>query len=290
MALEYLEYEVADDGVATVTLNRPDRLNALCWGLMGELEDTLRSAEVDPDVRVIIIRGAGRCFSAGYDFTESDPLTTRPGGGPADGTHEYRGVPEYGRGVWNARAHVHGHIHYEQVVWDLRKPVISEVHGFALAGGSTLALVCDLTFMAADAKIGYPPVRWLATGDNVGLYSFAGGLKAAKEMAFGRMFSGSEAFQRGLVNESVPAEDLQERTRAVASQLATVDPQLMMLNKVAVNRAWEIQGIRTAMDVVGEIDVVCHMADTAQTLREELEKTGSLSQALANLNEPWGGV
>ncbi|MDP6426647.1 MAG: enoyl-CoA hydratase-related protein [Rhodospirillales bacterium] len=287
---DYILYEI-DNRIGTVTINRPEALNSLCWPLMEKLKETLLAAEKDPEVGVIILRGAGRCFSAGYDFTEGDPVEMKRGEGPAEGTHEPRGVPQYGRGVWNSRAHVQDHINYDQLIFNLWKPVIAQVHGFAYAGASTLALACDLTIMASDAKLGYPPTRWLATGDNVGLYSFLAGLKKAREMSYGRMFDGKQCVEYGLANYHYPEDELAERTLEIAREIAAIEPELLMLNKMVVNRTWEIMGLRTAMEVAGEFDTICHLAHTTKPLVDQLKATdGNLRQALKNLNAPWGGL
>lgn len=290
-APEFILYDVDLHGIANITLNRPEKLNALCWPLMEELERVLRAAEKDPAVRVIILRGAGRCFSVGYDFLEVDLSKIGKGSGPADGVDEPRGVPDYGRGLWNSRAHVQGHIHYEQVVWNLWKPVIAQVHGFAFGGASTLAIVSDLTMVSDDLKLGYPPTRWLATGDNVALYSFAAGLKKAKEMSFGRLVTGAEAVDWGLANYCVPADQLAERTYEEARKIAEIEPELLMLNKQVVNRTWEIMGIKTAMEIGGEFDTLCHIGGTLQKFRDTfVENKGSLRDTLKKINEPWGGI
>jgi enoyl-CoA hydratase len=287
---EFIQYELDAAGLATITLNSPERMNALSWPMMEELKAALKAAEKDPAARVIILRGAGTCFSVGYDFQETPPNALAPGVGPADGTHEPRGVPEYGRGIWNSRAHVQGHIEYERVIWELWKPVIAQVHGYALAGASTVALACDLTMMSDDAKIGYPPTRWLAPGDNVAIYCYVAGLKKSKEMMFGRMFSGKEAAAMGMINYSFPEEKLEEETRALARRIATIPAELLMLNKSVCNRVWEMMGIKTAMEVGGEFDSLAHLANTARPIKEAMDRLGSLSAALKELNKPWGGV
>jgi enoyl-CoA hydratase len=290
---EFLLFECDDVGVATVTLNRPERLNALSWGMMGELQTCLKACEKDPEVRVIVLRGAGRCFSSGYDFQEHDhepgASLHGPGVGVADGTLEPRGVPRYGRGIWNSRAHVQEHIGYDLMVWNLWKPVIAQVHGYALAGASTLALSCDLTLMSDDAKIGYPPTRWLSTGDNSGVFSFVAGLKKAKELAFGELFTGKYAESIGMVNYSYPADRLEEETRKIARRIASIDPELLMLNKSMVNRTWEQMGLKTAMEVAGEFNSMCHMSNTASRFIKALHEH-PLPEALRKLNEPWNGV
>lgn len=290
-SLKYHLYEVDKHGIATVTFNRPERMNALCWPLMDEFETLLKAAEKDPAVRVIILRGAGRCFSVGFDFQEEDMTKAAPGVGVADGTLEPRGVPDYGRGVWNSRAHVQEHVRYDQLVWGLWRPVIAQVHGYALGGASTMAVVSDLTMIADDAKLGYPPTRWLASGDNPAIYSFAAGLKKAKEMSFGRLVSGKEAAEWGLANYSMPESELEERTREEARRIAQIEPELLMLNKMVVNRTWEIMGIKTAMEISGEYDTICHISGTIVRFRKALEaNNGVLRDTLKDLNKPWGGV
>ena len=286
----HIEYAVDSEGICTVTFNRPEQMNAFSWPMMEELKAALQRAEKDTSAHVIVLRGAGRCFSVGYDFRETPPDVIRPGMGPSDGKHDPRGVPEYGRGIWNSRAHVQGHIEYEKVIWDLWKPVIAQVHGCALGGGSTLALVCDLTLMADDARIGYPPTRWLAPGDNTAVFAFVAGLKKGKEMMYGRMFSGKEAADIGMINYSWPADRLEAETRAIARRIATIPPELLMLNKSLANRVWEIIGIKTAMEVGGEFDSLAHLANTARPIAEAMQRTGSLTAALKELNKPWGGV
>jgi enoyl-CoA hydratase len=287
---QHILYDVDADGIATITFNEPERLNAFSWPMMEEFKVCLKHAEKDTAAHVIILRGAGRCFSPGYDFKETPPDVVQPGVGPADGLEEPRGVPDYGRGIWNSRAHVQDHIEYERVIWDLWKPVIAQVHGYALGGASTIALSCDLTMMADDAKIGYPPTRWLAPGDNVAVFCFVAGLKKSKEMLFGRMFSGKEAAEIGMINYSFPAGELEERTRAIARQIATIPPELLMLNKSVANRVWEIIGIKTAMEIGGEFDSLAHLSYTARPIKEAMQKYGSLSAALRELNKPWGGI
>jgi enoyl-CoA hydratase len=274
-----------------VTLNRPKQLNALCWPLMDRLMEVLKGAEKDPEIGVIILKGAGRCFSSGYDFQETPASPIKPGEGPATGDHEPRGVPQYGRGVWNSRAHVQDHINYDLAVWNLWKPVIAQVHGFAYAGASTLALACDLTIMASDAKLGYPPTRWLATGDNVGIYSILAGLKKGREMSYGRMFNGVECAECGLANYHFPEAELEERTREIAERIASIEPELLMLNKMVVNRTWEMMGFKSALEIAGEFDTICHLANTARPMVEAMKASGgNLAEALKKLNEPWGGL
>ena len=285
MNYQFITYEV-DDRLATITFNRPERRNAIHWAMSAEISTALREAEGDQEVRVIILKGAGASFSAGYDLDSSAGTPPRQTG-RATATSE---TPTEQVSVWDNRARVQGHIDYMLEIWNCWKPVIAQVHGYALGGASTIALSCDLTMMADDAKIGYPPTRWLAPGDNVAVFCFTAGLKKAKEMMFGRVFNGKEAADIGMINYSWPADQLEAETRAIARRIATIPPELLMLNKSLANRVWEIIGIKTAMEVGGEFDSLAHLANTARPIAEAMQRTGSLTAALKELNKPWGGV
>mgnify|MGYP003348062093 CR=1 FL=1 len=137
--------------------------------------------------------------------------------------------------------------------------------------------------------MGYPPTRWLASGDNSGIFSFAAGLKKAKELAFGELFDGKQAERIGMVNYSYPADRLEAETRAIAKRMATIEPELLMISKMMVNRTWEIVGIKTAMEVAGEFNSMCHMSNTAARFIKTLQEN-PLGEALKKLNEPWQGV
>ena len=132
MAYEKIIYAVDEDGIARITLNEPEKMNPLGWPLLAELDNALKEAEKDDNAKVIVIKGAGRSFSSGYDLAA---------GGFFSG-EEPRGRKSYGtEGVWNSRAHVQGHISYWFNIWNLWKPVIAQVHGYWLAGASALASI-----------------------------------------------------------------------------------------------------------------------------------------------------
>jgi enoyl-CoA hydratase len=116
------------------------------------------------------------------------------------------------------------------------------------------------------------------------------GLKRAREMSYGRILNGKEAYECGLATRHFPAASLEEETRKIAEDIAAIDPELLMLNKMVVNRMWEMMGIRTAMEVSGEFDSLCHMSDTGRALRESIKKHGGLSAGLRAINARWGGI
>src|SRR6478609_6506428 len=188
------EILVVDDPaprVRRLTLNRPEKRNAISNELRHELYDALHAADRDPAVGVSIIRGAGPCFSSGYDLKsnlgEDRPFYT-PGG---DGTWS-RHVTE----GWSQ-------------LWDLAKPVIAQVHGYAMAGGTELAAACDLVYCATDAQIGYPVTRIISPPD-MQFHPYFVGLRHAMELLLtGDSISGDEAARIGLVNRAYPSEELE---------------------------------------------------------------------------------
>ena len=221
---------LADDpapNVRRLTLNRPAKRNALSNALRGEMFAALEAADRDAEVRVIVIRGAGTCFSSGYDLAGLGPLPFHTAG------HQ---------GQW-ARHVVEGCFR----MWDMAKPIIAQVHGWCLAGGSELAFACDLVYVAEDAQIGYPPVRTMSPPDNQ-YHAWIMGMRAAMElMLTGDSISGVEAVRLGYANRAFPADQLETETLAMANRIAKVDPELAQLNKRLVHRQMEAMGMRAGL-------------------------------------------
>lgn len=222
-------------GVRRLTLNRPAKRNALSHALRGALFDEVRRADADPQVRVVVIRGAGPCFSAGYDLAQ-DPSETPPWPiSRADGG-------------W-ARHVVQGWFE----LWDLATPLIAQVHGYCLAGGTELASACDLVYVAEDAQIGYPPVRAMSSPDMAWQPWLLGMRRAMEAMLTGDSMTGVEAVAAGFANRAFPAARLDEEVLAMAERVAKVPPDLQAINKRVVHRAMEAmgirQGIRATMDL-----------------------------------------
>ncbi len=213
--------------VRRITLNRPNKRNALSNALRGEIFRALEEGDADPEVRVMILRGAGTCFSSGYDLAGTGALPYHTAGG---------------QGSW-ARHVVEGCFK----VWDLAKPVIAQVHGWCLAGGSELAVACDLVYVAEDAQIGYPPVRTMSPPDNH-YHAWIIGMRAAMEqMLTGDAMDGLEAVRLGFANRAFPVGDLEGAVLAMASRIAQVDPELAQLNKRMVHRQMEAMGMRAGL-------------------------------------------
>jgi enoyl-CoA hydratase len=217
------------DAVKRITMNRPEKRNSLIHPLRGAILETLVEHDRDPDVRVTIIRGAGPSFSAGYDLA---------------GGNEGHELPFYtpgGDGQW-PRHVTEGWMS----IWDLAKPVIAQVHGYCLAGGSELATGCDLVYMAEDAQMGYPAVRFGVPDMHFHAW-FVGMRKAMEMMITGDSISGIEAVELGWANAAYPVDELEEQVLAVAQRVAAIPPDLVQLNKRAVHRQMEHMGMRTGI-------------------------------------------
>jgi enoyl-CoA hydratase len=213
--------------VRRLTLNRPAKRNALSNALRGEIFGALEEADRDQEVRAIVLRGAGTCFSSGYDLAGLGELPFHTAGG---------------QGQW-ARHVVEGCFR----IWDLAKPVIAQVHGWCLAGGSELAVACDLVYVAHDAQIGYPAVRTMSPPDNQ-YHAWIVGMRAAMEMMLtGDSMSGDEAVRLGFANRAFDAAALEGEVLAMAERIAKVDPELAQLNKRLVHRQMEAMGLRAGL-------------------------------------------
>ena len=213
--------------VRRITLNRPNKRNALSNALRGEIFAALEAGDADKQVRVMILRGAGTCFSSGYDLAGAGALPYHTAGG---------------QGQW-ARHVVEGCFR----VWDLAKPVIAQVHGWCLAGGSELAVACDLVYVAHDAQIGYPAVRTMSPPDNQ-YHAWLMGMRPAMEMMLtGDAMSGDEAVRLGFANRAFDTGDLEGEVLAMAQRIAKVDPELAQLNKRLVHRQMEAMGMRAGL-------------------------------------------
>lgn len=246
--------------VRRLTLNRPDKRNALSNDLRQQIFDALEEADGDPEIRVTILRGAGSCFCAGYDL--------------AGGVNTpYPFYTAQGAGKW-ARQAVEGCFR----VWDLAKPVIAQVHGWCLAGGSELATACDLVYVADDAQIGYPPVRMMSPPDNQ-FHAWLCGLRPAMEMMLtGDAISGHEAVRLGFANRAFPAENLDAEVLAMAERVAKIPTDVQQMNKRSVHRAMEIMGMRAAIRAGTEIQALALTAPSSVETFARIRK--DVSQAL----------
>ena len=268
MAYELIAVDEPREWVRRITLNRPEKRNPLSNALRTELFDALESGDRDESVRVMIIRGAGGNFSAGYDL-KSDVSQGQP-------FHTSGGIGNWPRHV------VEGFFH----IWDLAKPVISQVEGYCLAGGTELATACDLVYVAEDAKIGYPVVRSISPPDNQ-FYPWIVGMRRAMEMMLtGDSISGLEAAESGFANRAFPAADLEEEVLRIAERVALTPSDLQQFNKRAVHRQMDAMGIRAGIRAGTEMQALACYTATTQAHLADIRQ--GLTQALSKRDQAFG--
>jgi enoyl-CoA hydratase len=252
--------------VRRITLNRPAKRNALSNALRGEIFRALEEGDADPEVRVMILRGAGKCFSSGYDLAGTGALPYQTSGG---------------QGQW-ARHVVEGCFR----VWDLAKPVIAQVHGWCLASGSELAVACDLVYVAEDAQIGYPAVRTMSPPDNQ-YHAWLMGLRPAMEMMLtGDSMSGLEAVRLGFANRAHPEAELEAAVLTMAGRIAQVDPELAQLNKRLVHRQMEAMGLRAGLRAGTDLHALGWHTPASRAYMAQLRQ--GVTQALTARDQAFG--
>lgn len=265
------EFIVVDDPrpkVRRLTLNRPDKHNPLSNALRADLFDALEAADRDDGVAVIVIRGAGRSFSAGYDLksdvTEGQPFYTAGG-----------------LGNW-PRHVVEGCFR----MWDMAKPIIAQVHGYCLAGGTELATGCDLVYVAEDAQIGYPPVRAMSPPDNQ-FYPWIVGMRRAMEMMLtGDSINGLEAVECGFANRAYPAEELESEVLGIAERVARIPADIQQINKRALHRQMEAMGLRAGIRAGTELQEMGMLTQSTRAHMAEIK--ADLTSALSKRDQEFG--
>jgi enoyl-CoA hydratase len=229
--MDTVTYE-ARDAVAYLTLNRPERLNAIDDAMPGAIREAVERANADDAVRVIVVQGAGRAFCAGYDlkaFAEGDAGDRWRQGPVWDPVRDYR---EMRRNTDDFMS-----------LWRSLKPTVAKVHGHAVAGGSDIALCCDLLVMADDARIGYPPARvWGCPTTAMWVYRI-GAERAKRMLLTGDTIDGATAAAWGLAIEAVPAAELDAAVDALAARMAGVPTNQLVLQKLMVNQAYDAMGL-----------------------------------------------
>jgi enoyl-CoA hydratase len=269
MTEELIVVDQPGPGIKRITLNRPEKRNALNHPLRGQLLDALQQGDADPDVRVQIIRGAGPSFSAGYDLQSA-----------GDG-HEMPFYTAGGDGQWPRHQ-----TDSWMSIWDLAKPVIAQVHGYCLAGGSELATGCDLIYIAEDAQMGYPAVRFGVP--DMHFHAWFLGMRTAMEMMVtGASISGVEAVDKGWANRAFPIDELEDAVLEVAGRIAKMPPDVVQLNKRVVHRGMEVMGLRTAIRAGTEL---CALGTHQRSMHRFVEQIGSeaLTSALTERDGVFG--
>ncbi|MFB6165342.1 MAG: crotonase/enoyl-CoA hydratase family protein [Haloarculaceae archaeon] len=269
---ETVRYDV-EGRIATITLDRPERYNAIDGDMPGELRAAVERADADDGVRVIVLTGAGDAFCAGYDL---ERYAERPR--PTEGSQEMPWDPMQDYQLMKSNTEDF------MSLWRSHTPVLCKVNGPAVAGGSDIALCADLVLMAEDATIGYPPARvWGCPTTMMWVYRL--GPQGAKRMLFtGDLVDGREAADMGLVWEAVPGEELNDRVDDLAARMAGVPANQLMMQKLAINQAYENMGLGTTQMFATLFDGMARHTPEGVAFKERCEEVG-FKQAVRERDE-----
>ena len=252
-----------DGLIGRVTLNRPEKLNAINDDMPRDLEEAITLANDDPDISVIILSGNGKAFCSGYDLSEyakgneSNKFTQKM---PWDPIKDYQTM-------WNDTQHF-------MSIWKSLKPVICKVHGFAIAGGSDIALCSDMIIMADNAEIGYMPSRVWGTPTTAMWVHRIGPEKAKKMLFTGDKINGKEAEKIGLVLESVSPENLDERVETLANRIKTVPINQLAMQKMVINQYMETSGITQMQRLSTIFDGISRHSPEGIQFQKRVEEKG----------------
>jgi enoyl-CoA hydratase len=276
---ETLTYDV-DGRIARITFNRPERLNAIGEKTPGEIEAAVRLAEDDDAVHVIVLSGNGDAFCAGYDLKDFAEAKTEliQEDMPWDPMQDYKVMKRFTEQFMS--------------LWNAYKPVIAKVHGYAFAGGSDIALSCDIVVMAEDARIGYPPARvWGCPTTAMWVYR-VGAERAKRMLLTGDLIDGTEAKAIGLITDAVPAGKLDARVNELAERMAGVPKNQLMMQKLMINQALTNMGLETTQMIATVFDGITRHSPEGMAFKRRAEEKG-FKQAVqerdggAYLDEIW---
>ena len=252
-----------DGRIAVITLNRPDRLNAIEDDMPGEIRAAVEAADADPRVHAILLQGAGAAFCAGYDlrhYAEGDAAGRYTQPMPWDPMRDYalmrRNTDDF------------------MSLWRAHKPTICKVHGHAVAGGSDIALCCDLLVMADDARIGYMPARvWGCPTTAMWVYR-VGAMRAKRMLFTGDLIDGRTAAEWGLATSSVPLPELDAEARRLAERIAGVPRNQLMMQKLVVNQAVAAMGLEQSQLIATVFDGIARHSPEGLWFKQYAERHG----------------
>ena len=278
-----ITFEV-DNKIARITLNRPEKRNALNQRALQELRDALLEADDLTSVHCIVLGGAGRDFCAGWDLTSGEASPVKEAEAASEAIPEYRSqTTTIDDDSWQLERM----LDLRMALFEVHKPVIAKVQGNCLANGTDIALLADLVVVSHDARIGYPPVR--AQGSppsHMWLYHM--GPQWAKRMLLtGDLLRGRDAARVGLALESVPAAKLDAHVDALATRIAAIAPDLLACNKRIVNLGLELMGAKTLQRLASENDARGHLSAGRMQFRRSIEEVG-LKEAVRRRDEAFG--
>ncbi|MBW2444884.1 MAG: crotonase/enoyl-CoA hydratase family protein [Deltaproteobacteria bacterium] len=268
--------------IATITLNRPERLNTLTEEVVAGVADGIDAATASKTVRAIVLRGEGRVFTAGYDLVGTgeagwgspyDAPSVPPRAGAWDPVRDYQFMNQ--------------NVERFMKIWHCPKPVIGQIHGFAVGGATDLVLCCDQLFMAEDAFIGYAPSRIFGTPTTM-LWVYRLGLEHAKQFLLtGDAIDAPTAHRIGLVSRVIPADRLTAETEAYAERFQHIPANQLALNKLLINQAFENMGLRTTQLLGTLFDGVTRHTEEAYRWAESFEEKG-FREVIRERDAPFG--
>lgn len=293
--MEPVLYEV-DGRIARITLNRPERGNALTLELIGALADRVEEADLDPRVHVMLLSGNGSGFSGGYDLFDSAEQMLEggfgegegPGGSPLDPAVIARNHDP--SGTWDPMvdyAMMSRNVRAFMSLFEATKPVVCKVHGFCVAGGTDMALCSDLLVIASDAKIGYPPARVWGS-PTTALWAHRIGAQRAKRLLFtGDSLSGTEAVEWGLAIEAPAPDELDERTEVLLGRIARLPVNQLQMMKLLVNQTLYAQGLHATQVLGTLLDGITRHTPEGYAFQQHAAEAG-FREAVRERDEPFG--
>ena len=260
MSYNTILYDVQDH-ILKLTFNRPEKLNAFSRELVRESIDAFQLAELDDDVHLVIVTGAGRAFSAGYDISG--------------------GRDEQERSPYGWRLHQRENLTFSLQPWQVSKPVIAMVNGYCLAGACEFALMCDLRVASEQATFGEPEIRFGA-GAPILITPWIVGLTKAKELLYtGDTMDAQEALRLNMINKVVPHSQLEDDTYRLARRILKIAPENLRLTKQAINKTFEVMGLKQALEYNVEVVTIMETTDTeVQRTFNQIKQEKGLRAAL----------
>ena len=271
---ENIRYEV-DNGRARITLNRPEKRNALSIELVEELRDALWEADDDTAVHCVVLKGEGPSFCAGYDLTAGRSKTD-------DGVKRRSGA-SFDDDAWRIERFQRS----LRTLAEMHKPSIAQIHGNCLAGGTDLALYCDILICADNANIGYSALRNMGAAPNQMWLYHCGPQWTKRLLLTGDTLSGEDAARIGLVLKSVPEEYLEREVEGLADRLSWIDPEMLSTNKRIINVGMELMGAQVLQRLAAENDARAHTTTAARNVFKQIATEG-LRSALRDRDAPFG--
>jgi len=270
------------DAIAIITIDRPEKLNTLTENVVQGVADGIDAATASPNVCAVVLRGEGRVFTAGYDLT---------GGAESGWSNPYDAPSVASReGAWDpVRDYqwMRKNVERFMKIWHCPKPVLGQIHGFAVGGATDLALCCDQLFMAEDAHIGYAPSRIFGTPTTM-IWVYRLGLEHAKQFLLsGRAIDAATAYRIGLVSEVHPPGELAARIEEHANRFRHIPANQLALNKLLINQAFENMGLRTTQLLGTLFDGMTRHTEEAYRWAESFSEKG-FREVIRERDRPWG--